>query len=136
LPNGKQVYPTTTFESVIDTDFSDQFSPDIGIRARKTPGKNIITIKDLIPSIGNVEKQEKTSLFNQMQVVVFLHRIGKNGNELDFPEMFPVEEITISDSRMVLQCNDFACNTNNESGKKDTWQNENLELIDEFSPPF
>ena len=108
LKNGERVYPTTGFQSIVDDVMSDQYPPDIGIRAHKEPGSATITVGELVESCAAVEWLERRAEhFDQLEVVVYLHEVDAEGKDEDYPDEYPVENIVIANGNVVLVCNEF-----------------------------
>jgi hypothetical protein len=116
--DGKEIFLTEAFGSVVDTDLEDQCSPDIALRAHKEPDDpskkwvysptKTFTVKDLINSAADVERLERNNGFECLDVVILLHDITEDGYDEDYPDILPIEKIEFKNNGSVLlKCNKF-----------------------------
>ena len=105
LRTGRIMYPNCAFGSYVDSDTSDQYSPDIALVVEEADNATI-TVGDLHNSLVNVRKYENA--LDQLEVVIYFYRKDENGERDEYPDEFPVEKIEEVNGRIELVCNDFA----------------------------
>lgn len=105
LRTGRIMYPNCAFGSYVDSDMSDQFSPDIALVVEEADNATI-TVGDLRDSLVNVRKHENE--FDQLEVVIYFYGRDEAGERDEYPDAFPVEKIEEANGCIELVCNDFA----------------------------